>query len=130
MIQGYIGMNNIPKLLSIQPYDPNIINNRGFNNQLNFQGGTISANELKLTDKDKVALKYESQKHSSQKNIITTSRKNFANLVKQPSRSKNVNLIDDVQNCPNPINNISSKQYVTPFKLFKTGRGSYLNSGK
>ena len=130
MIQGYIGMNNIPKLLSIQPYDPNIINNRGFNNQLNFQGGTISADELKLTDKDKVALKYESQKHSSQKNIITTSRKNFANLVKQPSRSKNVNLIDDVQNCPNPINNISSKQYVTPFKLFKTGRGSYLNSGK
>ena len=81
MIQGYIGMNNIPKLLSIEPYDPNVINNRGFNNQLNFQRGTLSADQLKLTDKDKVALKYESQKHSSQKNIVTTSRKNFASLV-------------------------------------------------
>lgn len=130
MIQGYIGMNNIPKLLSIEPYDPNIINSRGFNNQLNFQGGTLSADELKLTDEDRVALKYESQKHSSQKNIVTSSRKNFASLVRQPARSRNVNLNNSVQNCPNPINNITPNQYVTPFKLFKTGRGSYLNSGK
>lgn len=130
MIQGYIGMNNIPKLLSIEPYDPNVINNRGFNNQLNFQSGTLSADELKLTDKDKVALKYESQKHSSQKNIVTTSRKNFASLVRQPSRSRNVNLTQTVQNCPNPINNITPNAYKTSFKFFKTGRGSYLNSGK
>lgn len=130
MIQGYIGMNNIPKLLSIEPYDPNVINNRGFNNQLNFQGGTISADELKLTDKDKVALKYESQKHNLQKNIVTTSRKNFVSLVRQPARSRNVNLTQTIENCPNPINNISSNQYITPFKFFKTGRGSYLNSGK
>lgn len=130
MIQGLIGMNNIPKLLSIEPYDPNVINNRGFNNQLNFQGGTLSADELKLTDKDKVALKYESQKHSSQKNIVTTSRKNFASLVRQPSRSRNVNLNQTVQNCPTGVSNVNINQYTTPFKLFKTGRGSYLNSGK
>ena len=95
-----------------------------------FSGGTLSANELKLTDKDKVALKYESQKHSSQKNIVTTSRKNFASLVRQPAKSRNVNLTQTVQNCPNPLNNITPNQYLTPFKLFKTGRGSYLNSGK
>ena len=130
MIQGLIGMNNIPKLLSIEPYDPNVINNRGFNNQLNFQAGTLSADELKLTDEDKVALKYESQKHSSQKNIVTTSRKNFANLVRQPARSRNVNLTQTVQNCPTGISNVNINQYTTPFKLFKTGRGSYLNSGK
>ena len=130
MIQGLIGMNNIPKLLSIEPYDPNVINNRGFNNQLNFQAGTLSADELKLTDKDKVALKYESQKHSSQKNIVTTSRKNFASLVRQPSRSRNVNLTQTVQNCPTGVSNVNINQYTTPFKLFKTGRGSYLNSGK
>ena len=123
-------MNNIPKLLSIEPYDPNVINNRGFNNQLNFQRGTLSADQLKLTDKDKVALKYESQKHSSQKNIVTTSRKNFASLVRQPSRSKNINLTSSVQNCPNPINNITPNAYKTSFKFFKTGRGSYLKSGK
>ena len=130
MIQGYIGMNNIPKLLSIEPYDPNVINNRGFNNQLNFYGGSLSATDLNLSSEDRVALKYESQKHISQKNVVATSRKNFANLVKQPSRSRNVNLNNSVVNCPNPLNNITPNQYKTPFKLFRTGRGSYLNSGK
>ena len=130
MIQGYIGMNNIPKLLSIEPYDPNVINNRGFNNQLNFQGGALSADQLKLTDKDKVALKYESQKHSSQKNIVTTSRKKFASLIRQPVRSRNINLTQTVQNCPNPLNNITPNTYITSLNFFKSGRGSYLNSGK
>ena len=130
MIQGYIGMNNIPKLLSIEPYDQNVINNRGFNNQLNFYGGSLSAVQLKLSPEDRVALKYESQKHNSQKNVVVTSRKNFANLVKQPARSRNVNFTQNVQNCPDPINNITPNQYKTPFKLFRTGRGSYLNSGK
>ena len=130
MIQGYIGMNNIAKLLSIEPYDPTIINSRGFNNQLNFQGGTLDISDLKLTDREIVALKYESQKHSSQKNIVTSSRKNFANLVRQPSRSRNVNLSQTVQNCPTGISNVKKDDYRTPFTLFKTGRGNYLNSGK
>ena len=43
MIQGLIGLNKVPELLSIQPYDPSFIDGRGFINQLNSQNGTLSA---------------------------------------------------------------------------------------
>lgn len=130
MIQGYIGMNNIPKLLSIKPYDPNVINNRGFNNQLNFQGGKIDAQTLALTDDDRVLLKYNSQKHFSQKNKNKVlSNKNFASIVNNPNRNKNINLNSQLQPCENNINNVKKNQYITPFRLFKTGKGNYLNSG-
>lgn len=130
MIQGYIGLNNIPKLLSIKPYDETIINNRGFNNQVNFNNGTLDISDIILTDNDRVNLKYESQKHSSQKNKIIGSRKNFANIVRQSNRGRNVNLNSQLENCSNNINNVERNNYITPFRFFKTGQGNYLRSGR
>ena len=131
-IQGLIGFGKegIPRLLSIAPYDDNSRIGRGFNNQFNLNNGTLDPVNLKLTNNEVVALKYNSQKHSSQKQTNNiTNKRNFANLVKSSSRSRNINL-NAPSSCNNELLNISKETYYTPFRMFKTNKGNYLRSGK
>ena len=131
-IQGLIGFGKkaIPRLLSIEPYDDNFRVGRGFNNQFNLNDGTLDPSNLKLTNSEVVALKYNSQKHSSQKQTNNiTNKRNFADLVKSSSRSRNVNL-DTPISCNNEPPNIPKEKYYTPFRMFKTNKGNYLRSGK
>ena len=131
-IQGLIGFGKeaIPRLLSIEPYNDNFRIGRGFNNQFNLNDGTLNPNNLKLTDSEVVALKYNSQKHSSQKQINNiTNKRNFADLVRSSSRSRNVNL-NAPSSCINEPPNIVKEKYYTPFRIFKTNKGNYLRSGK
>lgn len=113
-IQGLIGLNNIPKLLSIQAYDETFIEGRGFLNQYRIENDCF-------TDFDKIKFKLNSQKHSSVKNKerlrsdITNKNLNFANLVNNQSLSKNIS--NDCTNVYNDPNNI--KKYYTPFKFFR-----------
>tara|TARA_B110000483_G_scaffold235274_1_gene306581 strand:- start:871 stop:3273 length:2403 start_codon:yes stop_codon:yes gene_type:complete len=110
-IQGFISLNNVPRLLSIKPYDENVIDGRGFINQYQI------SNECK-TDLEKVEIKLNSQKHISVKNPRhhdvnnnnVSKTKNFANLV----RSRRLNQkLSTAQTCvTNPENIIN---YTTPF---------------
>jgi hypothetical protein len=131
-IQGLIGFGKegIPRLLSIEPYNNNSRVGRGFNNQFNLNDGTLDPSNLKLTNSEVVALKYNSQKHSSQKQINNiTNKRNFADLVKSSSRSRNINL-NAPSSCGNEPPNIPKEKYYTPFRMFKTNKGNYLRSGK
>jgi hypothetical protein len=131
-IQGLIGFGKeaIPRLLSIEPYNDNFRIGRGFNNQFNLNDGTLDPANLKLTNSEVVALKYNSQKHSSQKQINNiTNKRNFADLVKSSSRSRNINL-NAPSSCINEPPNIPKEKYYTPFRMFKTNKGNYLRSGK
>jgi hypothetical protein len=131
-IQGLIGFGKegIPRLLSIEPYDDNSRIGRGFNNQFNLNDGTLDPATLKLTNSEVVALKYNSQKHSSQKQTNNiTNKRNFADLVKSSSRSRNINL-NAPSSCSNEPPNIPKEKYYTPFRMFKTNKGNYLRSGK
>lgn len=106
MIQGYIGLNNIPKLLSIKPYDDNILLGRGFLNQ--FQIGDTCK-----TNKEQIIEKFNSQKYYKNKIQKSEIRKiNFSNLVRRPSKIRNNNLQTNCNNDPSKITN-----YYTPFKL-------------
>tara|TARA_B110000444_G_scaffold43963_2_gene39898 strand:- start:468 stop:2669 length:2202 start_codon:yes stop_codon:yes gene_type:complete len=107
-IQGLIGMNNIPKLLSILPYEDENIIGRGF------------VNQFQITDKcknhaDRVEDKLNSQKHVSVKNTIgknannTTKSKNFANLVR--SRGRNQIIRGTTVDC----SKVEITNYTTPF---------------
>jgi hypothetical protein len=134
MIQGLVGLNNVPKLLSIEPYDPNFTTGRGFINQYQINDACITSNC------DKIAVKQNSIKHDSVKNktlnISNTLRKqNFANIVKSNRRNKlsqecinnntatnNVVTLNTVINDPNCNNTIK----YTPFMLFQKGKGKYL----
>ena len=85
---------------------------------------------MKLTNSEVVALKYNSQKHSSQKQTNNiTNKRNFADLVKSSSRSRNINL-NAPSSCSNEPPNIAKEKYYTPFRMFKTNKGNYLRSGK
>ncbi len=130
MIQGLIGFGKeaIPKLLSIEPYDPNFINGRGFINQ--FQIGDDC-----LGDEERVNIKLNSQKHSSVKekqnfNSIKERQLNFANIARSRARQRGINNTNAnaLNNCPD--NNISADNYNTPFKFYRTGKGKYLKPGK
>jgi len=131
-IQGLIGFGKegIPRLLSIAPYDDNSRIGRGFNNQFNLNDGTLDPSNLKLTNSEIVALKYNSQKHISQKQTNNiTNKRNFADLVKSSARSRNINL-NAPSSCNNKPPNIPKETYYTPFRMFKTNKGNYLRSGK
>ena len=124
-IQGLIGLNNIPKLLSIQPYDESFIIGRGFLNQYRVENDCSN-------DTDKVKLKLNSQKHNSVKNNThlssdTKVKKNkFYNLVNNRALNKNIKAA-----CTNTSNNPQNiTNYYTPMKMFRTNKGIYLPSGK
>ena len=87
MIQGIIGLNNIPKLLSIVPYDPASINGRGFLNQYQITDTCITSNC------DKIAIKQNAIKHDSVKNNSlyasnSLKKQNFVNAVRSSARNK------------------------------------------
>ena len=121
MIQGLVGLNNVPKLLSITPYDDSILERRGFINQ-------FQINDACLTEQETINRKFIAQQHESNKITPKIPRKqNFANIVRNTRRSKTTDLRSDCQ-----TNNIPSSisQVKTPFRFFKTNRGNYLRSGR
>jgi hypothetical protein len=134
MIQGLVGLNNIPKLLSIEPYDPNFINGRGFINQYQLDVSCISKNC------DKVAVKQNAIKHDSVKNNRLYSsnslkKQNFANIVKSNSINKlsqacinnniTLNNVVTINNTINDPNCTNIKK--TPFTvMFSKGKGKLL----
>lgn len=124
-IQGIIGLNNIPKLLAIQPYDESFIIGRGFLDQYRIENDCLNYT-------DKVKLKLNSQKHNSVKNNnrlssnIKVKNNNFANLVNNRVLNKNIK-----GTCTNSYNNPQNiTNYYTPIKMFRTNRGIYSPSGK
>ena len=122
--------NDIPKLLAIKPYDESLLIGRGFNKQLNFDHGQKSADELQLTDQEIVNRKYESQKYYSQKtNKVLNSKQRFANLARSRVQNRNINP-NITENSINKPPDISSNNYITPFRFFKTAKGNYLRSDR
>ena len=133
MIQGLIGLNNIPKLLSIQPYDPNVIVGRGFINQYQLDNECLSSQE------DIVKNKINANKHSSAKDSQSfrenkLERQNFANLVRSNRRNRLSQQCIENLRADNINNSTSTTQinyanivaYTPRFKIFKTGKGHYL----
>lgn len=136
MIQGLVGLNNVPKLLSIQPYDPNFIDGRGFINQYQINDACITSNC------DRVAVKQNAIKHDSVKNnrIYSSNslkKQNFANIVKSNSRNKlsqecinnnvttnNVVTLNNTINDPN-CTNVKKTPFVV---MFTKGKGKYLGA--
>jgi hypothetical protein len=133
MIQGLIGLNNVPKLLSIKPYDENVIVGRGFVNQYQIDEECITTTE------DIIKNKINANKHTSAKDsqILTTNKlgkQNFANLVRSNRRNRlSQQCIEDlrediINNTPLPtqVNYANIVPYTPRFKIFKTGKGHYL----
>ena len=119
-IQGLIGLNNVPRLLSIEPYDPSFIDGRGFLTQ-------YQINDTCLTDEDRVKNKINIfEKNEKKINNDYIKKKQFANIVKSRGRNKlSKNKPITELSCNTIIQYPSAKNYYTPFKLFKTGRGNY-----
>ena len=117
MIQGLIGMNNVPKLLSIVPYDVNVINGRGFVNQ--YQIGDICNDEENL-----IKNKINSIKHYSAKTNVTTPNNslknmNFANVVRSSARNRlSQNCIENLRAGTTNTTTNTMAPITTPFKLF------------
>jgi len=118
MIQGLIGLNNIPKLLSITPYDPNFINGRGFINQYRAEDDCKNSHDL-------VYAKINANKHYSAKDNATTTTNslrniNFANVVRSSARNRlSQSCIANLrENTVTRQNIILNSPVVTPFKLF------------
>ena len=117
MIQGLIGLNNVPKLLSIVPYDPNSIIGRGFVDQ-------YQIDNLCNTYTDKLNNKINSIKHVSAKNNINSTNRlratNFANVVRSNARNRLSQVcIDNLrENAVQRQNIIQNSPVVTPFRLF------------
>ena len=133
MIQGLIGLNNVPKLLSIKPYDENVIVGRGFVNQYQIEEQCITTTE------DIIKNKINANKHSSAKDsqILTTNKlgkQNFANLVRSNRRNRlSQQCIEDLRESisnstplPTQVNYVNIVPYTPRFKIFKTGKGHYL----
>ena len=133
MIQGLVGLNSIPKLLSIKPYDPNFINGRGFVNQFQITDDCITSNC------DKIAVKQNAIKHDSVKNNRLYSsnslkKQEFANIVKSNVRNKlsqecinKVLSTNDAATITNAFDpNCDKIKKYTPFVMFGKGKGKYL----
>lgn len=113
-IYGHIANNNIPKLLSIEPYDKKILIGRGLD-------GQYSINQECPNEENIVLNKYNSQQHSSVKLQNPTSRNlNFANIMNR-NRSLNLNTIacDDISYIRNNVTSKNYKTYISRFHLKK-----------
>jgi hypothetical protein len=124
-IQGLIGFGNsnrnVARLLSIEPYDENFINGRGFINQFRIE------NEC-LTEEQLINKKIESQKHSSVKNknlLSASSKQRYANLARNGPRNNLARRCFNEEN-PQQSSQTIRRPILTPFRLFKTGKGHYL----
>jgi len=136
MIQGIIGLNNIPKLLSIKPYEPSFINGRGFTTQ--FQIGDTCIDSTC----DKLAVKQNAIKHDSVKNnrmfaSNSLKKQNFANIVRSNVRNNlsqecinNGIITNNVVSINNTLNDptCNSVKKYTPFVMFAKGKGKYLSA--
>ena len=118
MIEGLIGLNDVPKLLSITPYDPNFINGRGFINQYRVEVDCKNSQDLVYT-------KINANKHYSAKDNATTTTNslrniNFANVVRSNARNRlSQSCIANLrENAITRQNIILNSPVVTPFKLF------------
>jgi len=118
MIQGLIGLNNVPKLLSILPYDTNVINGRGFVNQYMIED---TCNDYEAQVKNKInSIKHYSAKDNATTPNNTLKNENFANIVRSSARNRLSqtcinNLREDSQVIQNTYVNTP---IITPFKLF------------
>jgi hypothetical protein len=107
-IYAHIANNNIPKLLSIQPYDNKILVGRGLDGQYNINQNCTNEENIVLN-------KYNSQQHSSAK-LQNTRNINFANIMSR-NRRNNLNTI----NCDEISyirNNVTSNNYKTNISRF------------
>ena len=133
MIQGLIGLNNVPKLLSIKPYDESSIAGRGFINQYQIEEKCITTTE------DIIKNKINANKHISAKDsrTFTTNKlekQNFANLVRSNRRNRLSqqcieDLREDIRNnrrLATQVDYNTIPRYTPRFKIFKTGQGHYL----
>ena len=117
MIQGLIGLNNVPRLLSIVPYDSNVITGRGFVNQYQIED---NCNDYE----DQVKNKINSIKHYSAKDNATSSNntlitENFANIVRSSARNRlSQNCIENLRAGTTNTNTNINTPIITPFKLF------------
>jgi hypothetical protein len=115
MIQGLIGMNNVPKLLSIVPYDNNFINGRGFANQYQI-GDTCNDNEALIKNKIN-AIKHYSAKDNATTPNNTLKNENFANIVRSSARSRlSQNCIANLR--AGTQTTTTTRSVITPFRLF------------
>jgi hypothetical protein len=132
MIQGLVGLNDVPKLLSIKPYDETFTNGRGFINQYQIED-ECENNNTKILKKLN-AIKHNEVKQKStlnSNNYVVNSqlrRQNFANIVRSNARNRlslqcASNLINNQETV---ATNVSNLNVYTPFKLFKTNKGKYL----
>jgi len=121
MIQGLIGMNNVPKLLSIVPYDNNFTNGRGFVTQYQI-GDTCNDNEALIKNKIN-AIKHYSAKDNATTPNNTLKNENYANIVRSSARSRlsqtcienlRANLAAGSQN----TTTTRPRAVITPFRLF------------
>ena len=116
MIQGLIGMNNVPKLLSIVPYDNNFINGRGFANQYQI-GDTCNDNEALIKNKIN-AIKHYSAKDNATTPNNTLKNENFANIVRSSARSRlSQNCIANLR-AGTQTTTTTTRSVITPFRLF------------
>jgi hypothetical protein len=116
MIQGLIGMNNVPKLLSIVPYDNNFINGRGFANQYQI-GDTCNDNEALIKNKIN-AIKHYSAKDNPTTPNNTLKNENFANIVRSSARSRlSQNCIANLR-AGTQTTTTTTRSVITPFRLF------------
>ena len=115
MIQGLIGMNNVPKLLSIVPYDNNFINGRGFVTQYQI-GDTCNDNEALIKNKIN-SIKHYSAKDNATTPNNTLKNENFANIVRSSARSRlSQNCIENLR--AGTQNTTTTRPIITPFRLF------------
>ena len=135
MIQGIIGLNNIPKLLSIVPYDPSFINGRGFINQYQITDTCIEGSCNKIAVKQN-AIKHDSVKNNSLYASNSLKKQNFVNAVRSSARNKlSLECIKSAKTTNNitTINGsntlscneiIQQKQLskITPFVMFRKGK--------
>tara|TARA_X000000368_G_scaffold411262_1_gene395888 strand:- start:654 stop:3059 length:2406 start_codon:yes stop_codon:yes gene_type:complete len=108
-IQGLIGLNNIPGLLSIEPYDENSIIGRGFLNQYQI------ADDCK-TETEIIENKLNSQKHISVKNNNNNNNNNniprtkkFANIVRNNKLNQKISTAKSCEADPNKITNYNTR---------------------
>jgi hypothetical protein len=113
-IYAHIANNNIPKLLSIEPYDNKILVGRGLDGQYNI-------NQECPNDENIVLNKYNSQLHSSVKLQNNNTRNiNFANIMSR-NRRNNLNTVncDEINYIRNNVTINNYKTYISRFHLKK-----------
>ena len=118
MIQGLIGLNNVPKLLSIIPYNTNSIVGRGFVNQYQIDQDTCKDYEAQVNTK-RNAIKHYSVKDNRTNSSNTLINTNFANIVRSSALNRiSQQCIDNLRDGTATIPTVNiNTPIVTPFKM-------------